>query len=372
MRIDLKLGAVFVAGIAITLALTAIGGPLSPPAGPVASTYKTIDETPLSKPVGARFTPGDAEASFVIAAPGRYHLTENVFGGVGFDAISIEADGVILDLNGFSLQSFGGSGDGVTDNGTTRQRVQIRNGEIVGFSTGIQLDSSFYCVVEGVVARACSDDGVRAGEQAIVRDSHAVSNTSTGLTTGDSSFLEANFAVGNGSGGILTGQGSIARGNVLRANQSVGLIAGDASVVTQNASTENRFGFSVGGTSRVFDNTVLAYEESAVFAGIGSSVVENTFARFDADGQGPDTGSVLLNGPGVLIADNHVYGARSLISSPMFFDDDPVVIRNHLITNQTVGSGILGPNAFPGIVGPPATTSSQTEQPAANTLQVRP
>jgi hypothetical protein len=75
-----------VACIAITstalLAASAIltAGPLGPPAGPVASSYKTLTEVEPRTAINAANTPGDATSLFKITQPGSYYLTGNITG----------------------------------------------------------------------------------------------------------------------------------------------------------------------------------------------------------------------------------------------------------------------------------------------------
>ncbi|MEM1423563.1 MAG: hypothetical protein AAGH64_06120, partial [Planctomycetota bacterium] len=222
MRTEFKLGAAFVAGAILTAAFAAIAGDLNPPTGPVAPTFKTIEETPLSKPVGDRFTPGDATAFAVIDEPGRYHLTGNISTPSDVDGIRIEADGVILDLNGFAIQSVGGSADGITDDGAVRQRIRIHDGEVSGFSFGVNLGSSFYCSVERVVAVSNGLIGVDAGTSAVVRDVHAGNNSAVGIRAGDLARIEACVATGNDTG-IRVGVGGVVRHNAIDDTTGIGI-----------------------------------------------------------------------------------------------------------------------------------------------------
>lgn len=79
-----------------------------------------------------------ASLPYTISAPGFYYLGANfTYTGVA-PAISVTADGVTLDLMGFSL-----SGNG-TNKGifmSARKNVEIRNGSLHNFSYGIQEDS---------------------------------------------------------------------------------------------------------------------------------------------------------------------------------------------------------------------------------------
>ena len=76
----------------LTLGGVAMGGPLTPPAGPVASSMKPLSEVEPRIAVSAANTPGDGANLFRITQPGSYYLTGNVAGVAGKNGISIEAD----------------------------------------------------------------------------------------------------------------------------------------------------------------------------------------------------------------------------------------------------------------------------------------
>ncbi len=82
-----------------TAAAPAPAGDLTPPAGPVAPTMKTLEQVEPRTPLGQTDVP------IVITEPGSYYLTESL----GADAIDmpflirIEANEVAIDLRGFTL-----------------------------------------------------------------------------------------------------------------------------------------------------------------------------------------------------------------------------------------------------------------------------
>src|SRR5437016_303642 len=82
-------------------------GPLTPP-GPPAPTFKTLDQLEPRTPISA--------LPATITASGSYYLTTNLtctLCGGGTNGITITANDVTLDLMGFALDAFGGSGSGV-------------------------------------------------------------------------------------------------------------------------------------------------------------------------------------------------------------------------------------------------------------------
>jgi hypothetical protein len=101
-------------------------GPLTPPGAP-APTMKTLDQVEARTPISA--------LPFTISTGGSYYLTSNLqtTGGV---AINITADGVTLDLNGFTITSTASpaSGFGIQLS-SGRRNVVIQNGNLQGAGT---------------------------------------------------------------------------------------------------------------------------------------------------------------------------------------------------------------------------------------------
>ena len=84
--------------LAVALALSAsagllIAGPLTPPAGPVGPTYKTLSEVEPRTALNAANTPGDASNLFIISQPGSYYLTGPI--STGLTAIRITPRGIL-------------------------------------------------------------------------------------------------------------------------------------------------------------------------------------------------------------------------------------------------------------------------------------
>lgn len=95
-----RIGRVAVVLVCIGATMTALAGDLDPPAGPIAPTMKTLQEVEPRIAINASNTPGDAEALYVISAPGAYSLAANVAGVAGKHGIKIDSEGVTLEGNG--------------------------------------------------------------------------------------------------------------------------------------------------------------------------------------------------------------------------------------------------------------------------------
>lgn len=135
LRLSTLLAGASLAVLALATApLARAQGSLTPPAGPPAPTMKSLDQIEARTPLG---TPGATHATTItIAQPGSYYLV-GPLSPVAGDGIVITADGVTLDLNGFTISSpgieGGASGAGVRINST--RDVTVRNGHIRGVSS---------------------------------------------------------------------------------------------------------------------------------------------------------------------------------------------------------------------------------------------
>ncbi len=136
-------------------------GSLTPPPGPPAPVMKTLEQiydmaestdtraeaigvlvtqqgfqvTEIETKVGQMHTrtpistlPGSGTAMHVISTPGHYYLTGDLTGVSGKSGIRVDAQNVVIDLNGFSLRGVGGCTKGIEVYATGP--VVIRNGTL--------------------------------------------------------------------------------------------------------------------------------------------------------------------------------------------------------------------------------------------------
>lgn len=232
--------------IVATSSVMSVAGPLDPPPGPVAPTYKTLTEVQPRIAISQANTPGDADSLYRISQPGSYYLTGNVQGVSGKSGIEVAASNVVIDLNGFTMLGVAGASAAIIAPSAV-ERVTVRNGTIDLWSqTGINLFLTTSSLIERVdvsrsvtglaggfraVVRSCRAtsngfDGISVGSLSVVEDCQAISNTTVGIRGDVSVSVARCVASGNGSGVLLSSSGS-ARDLVLQGNTSAGLTLGD-------------------------------------------------------------------------------------------------------------------------------------------------
>ena len=188
-------------------------------------------------------TPGDTPGfPITLSQPGSYRLTGNLtVPNATTAAITIGADNITIDLNGFSIIgptvcTTSNSGNGPIVNGCSPAGTAagidagfypnnpfggttVTNGSIRGMGFGIVLRSG---TVKDVKASSNAVTGIVIGEgTAIGNDSsrngfNGISMTGSGVVTG-------NFASGNAKGGITTGNFSVIKDNTVVASGGIGI-----------------------------------------------------------------------------------------------------------------------------------------------------
>ncbi len=275
-------------------ASVALGGSLAPPAGPVTPTMKDLVAVEPRTEINATNTPGDANSVFKITQPGSYYLSGNVVGPSGFHGIEIlNARGVTIDLNGFTLIGEAGSLSGITGGGAN---LLIRNGHIRDWDEhGIDVSASVRGgVIEQVNIIGIPNFGIHFPFAGLIRECTINQCTGGGIFTDccvmvrDCQFGEISGGLGIASvqnvvvldcifnncnaGGIDAGfdglvaqctitfsgnDGIVAKGNYLIRNNKVDaggtgiLVDGSNNRVEGNLVTGNVVGFDVNGSGNV-------------------------------------------------------------------------------------------------------------------------
>lgn len=240
--------ALFAAASLLTAAAV-LAGPLNPPAGPVASTYKTLTEVEPRIALTAANTPGDASSVFRITQPGSYYLTGDLQGVPGKSGIVIASADVTIDLNGFKIQGVPGAGSGIRTS-TPLNRITVRNGTVRGFpGDGVSLvaaiDPTAHHRIEGVLADS-NNSGIVVGDQAVVRSCVSTNNNFSGISTGDGSLVESCVASDNATRGIVVGDRSSVLTCVSTSNDGAGIsVFNECTVAECTVSSNGLAGISV-------------------------------------------------------------------------------------------------------------------------------
>jgi len=291
------------------------GGPLDPTSPPGPTGKNVITSLP-----------------FTISQPGSYVLNGNLTGSSG-DGITIQADNVSIDLNGFTLSGAGGI-SGISEGPTspTRQGWTVRNGTIANWQNsaifGQHLINSTFedlklagngisgkealradraITVRNVKATDNHGNGIALGAHAQVSDCSVevfYPNT-TGIVGADQSTIRDCTVTGNlasGSSGISAGDGSEVSHSTVRSMGGLGIAAGTGGTIA-DCTAEGGAG---GGIQISPFGTVRGC--TAVFnGGIGiqtfnDATVEDCVANGNGSGGGNgSTFGVLVNGDNSII-----------------------------------------------------------------------
>lgn len=275
----------------------ATAGPINPAPGPVTATQKTLFEIEPRTPLSLTNTPGDANSTFRITAPGSYYLTGSMTVPSNTNAIEVAASNVTIDLNGFSIVGAGGavSNRGIRNDGVvTNIRVVGAGGSIRDLAgDAINLDTTGSdASISGLDIRNCRI-GIQVGDRAMIRDVRVVANTNDGFIVGQHSILTGCVAKDNALSsagavgvGFTTGAFSSLRDCTADNNLNDGFLLRNSTTL-QNCravgNDGNGGGFAVvsgQGANLIFVNCIAEDNTNgAGFNGAGYCLVRNCISR---------------------------------------------------------------------------------------------
>lgn len=249
----------FVAAGTAILAAAAwlVAGPLTPPSGPITSTYKTLVEVEPRTAINSTNTPGDADSVYRITQSGSYYLTGNLVGAIGKHGIQIEASNVSIDFNGFTLSGVPGMGAFSGVSAVSNVNIRLKNGTLTGWGDrGIFLAGQA-SLVENVVASSNLFHGIDTGTSAVVRGCSAVNNGGWGIIADDASTVQSCTAQGNAGVGIYADAASVVSECSVFGGGEDGVYVGATSII-RNCSVRgvNQYGLRTSSTSMIINNTV--------------------------------------------------------------------------------------------------------------------
>ncbi|MBL8876836.1 MAG: hypothetical protein JNM86_13655 [Phycisphaerae bacterium] len=269
-----------------------LAGPLTPPPGPISSTYKTLAEVEPRVAINTINTPGDANAMAIIDSPGSYMLTADLVAVGGRSGIRIESDNVSIDLRGFSVNGAASPntfGSGIyTSN--SRRNISVRNGNVRNFGgygiTGPMTVAHFEDL-------SVSDNKLGQLEVFNASDSIAknirvrATSGEMNLQLGPNSLVEG-CTIEGGFAGIFIASGTVTRCTV-NGVAGVGIHCGSGlvsdCVVTgiTNSGSFNNGSIVADGTVRIERCVVVNSVAAGVFLGGDCQVTDCTF-KFCAKG----------------------------------------------------------------------------------------
>ncbi len=183
-----------------------------------------------------------------ISAQGSYKLTSSiVVPDANTTAISVTADNVTIDLNGFSILG------PTVCSGTPLSCTPTGSGNGIDSLSGNKAGT---VVVNGTV-QGMGRSGISLGPGARVEKVRAVSNGFRGIDVGHDSIVAASITLGNFDTGILTGGASIVSGSVAVGNNyGIGAEYSGTGLVAGNTAEENAYDAFEGGTAFIGNNAV--------------------------------------------------------------------------------------------------------------------
>jgi hypothetical protein len=206
---------------------------------------------------------------YVISSPGSYRLTGNLTVSGMHDGIDVNASGVTVDLNGFSISGpgTGANTDGINV-GVAASAVTVKNGMVTSVTYGAFLGVG----VRAAGIHASGDNiGIAAGTNSTIENCVAISNVSDRIEClgGGNCAISGNSANSNLSAGINCAAGCAISHNTANSNGGYGILCNAAGcVISGNTMDGDNSALLVNGASLVIQNTM---ENNNVFGFAGTS-----------------------------------------------------------------------------------------------------
>jgi Right handed beta helix region len=338
-------------------------GSLTPPGTP-APTMKTLDQVEARTIVNAANTPGNATNTFIISQPGSYYLTGNITGASGKHGISIQANDVTLDLNGFALISGGGGAFRGVNVPAAQTNLCVRNGSVRGWTDGgVRADADVTLAEKLLLANNAGATGLAVGNGSLIKDCVASGN-GTGFVANDrTQVISCISTVNTGNGFTCTSYVTIIDCTSSR-NGADGIHTGSTCNIIRCSATHNiPSGYGIRAGSDCAITNCTAGDNGSDGIGVDSFNVVQSSVCSGNGGAGIHMIGFTNRIDGNFARNNASYGINSACQGCDY------IMRNACTQNNGATTAIASPNYNPNVgsyFGTFSTPGASTPSPWAN------
>jgi hypothetical protein len=173
-----------------------------------------------------------------ITSPGTWTVTTNVTAAAGVNCITVDANGVAIDLRGHVITGSGLS-SGIVDRGGQTNLV-VANGTLTGFNQAINLGHTSHTTISNITVTNTGTSGIHIGaDYGVVTDSQANNNQRYGIYfDGSNNTVSNTVANNNGWSGITflpPSSNNTVSNSVAYANGLDGMVFGGTSNTVSNS-----------------------------------------------------------------------------------------------------------------------------------------
>lgn len=220
---------------------------------------------------------GDLNNLHIITSPGSYYLTTNLTLVASKNGISVQANNVTIDLNGFSVLGVPSSNNGI-DLPNNQTNLVVRNGTITGTAFyGISADTAYYSTFENLTISKNLILGIDAGRYALVRNCFVVTNSGDGLYFKSHCTVENCTVSQNGGAGIHCKETlSHIEGNHLIENATGLLVDNASNLILHNDASGNGVNYSIVANNKVGVIVSVPFTASSISGSTGGTGMGTT------------------------------------------------------------------------------------------------
>jgi len=250
-------------------------GSLTPP-GPPTPTFRTLQQIEPRTPISS--------VPATITTSGSYYLTTNLTCsgcGGGTNGVTITADNVTVDLNGFEFNGVAGSGTGVKGP-SSQPNTCVRNGALRGWGgNGVDLSQSVNSQIEGLRVDVSGDGVLVSGNSLVTGCTVSQSPGRTGIVaTAESLVRDCAVNVSASTGlGIHAGQGAFIHRCKINTQGADAILANLGNYILENQCYGLNAGVGIrltGADNRVDGNNVKNYGTGIRAEAGGNLIIRNS------------------------------------------------------------------------------------------------